>query len=116
VDDRKIIIRSTRPTREAVILQPDTRVGFVMVLGDVTRGAKVPWEMSGAYGASKCLWTRPFKTEVVSFVIITAPMRWVPHALLGLLAVVPWMMLLVHLRFRSGTWSVKAATGRKSYR
>jgi hypothetical protein len=99
VDDRKIIIRSTRPTREAVILQPDTRVGFVMVLDDVTQGAKVPWEMSGAYGTSKCLWTRPFKTEVVSFVIITAPMARVSHALLGLCVIVPWAMPSVYLRF-----------------
>jgi hypothetical protein len=44
----------------------------------------MPWEMGLVHGASKCLRACPFKTEDVSFMIITTPMARVPHALLGL--------------------------------
>jgi hypothetical protein len=78
LDDEKIVVRSARCAREAVILQLDARVGFSIVLGDVAWRTKAPLEMGVAYGASKCLWTRPFKTEAMSFMIIAGPVMCVP--------------------------------------
>jgi hypothetical protein len=59
----------------------------------------MPWETSIAHNASKCLRDGPFRTEVVSFVVIAAPVVWVLHALLGLCVIISWAVSLVYLRF-----------------
>jgi hypothetical protein len=51
LDDDEIIVRSALSTREAVVLQPDTRVSFVVVLDDVAQCLKMLWEMSVTYDA-----------------------------------------------------------------
>jgi hypothetical protein len=73
LEDERVIIRSARSTHEAVILQLDTGVSFAIVLDDVVWRLKTFWETSIAHGASKFLWARPFRTEAVSFTIMTTP-------------------------------------------
>jgi hypothetical protein len=99
LDDQQIIVRSSHSTCEVAILQSDARVGFFVVFGDVARCSKASWKMSIAHGASEYLGTRPFGTEATSFAIVAGPTTWVPHALLGLCAIVTWVMPLVHLLF-----------------
>jgi hypothetical protein len=52
--------------------------------------------MSVVHGASKCLWARPFRTEVVSFMIVMTLAAWVSCTSLGLHVVVPWAVPWVH--------------------
>jgi hypothetical protein len=89
LDDEEIVVRSSLSTREVVILQLDTEVGFVVIFGDVVRCSKAPWEMNVAHGAFEHLWTKPFRAETASFAIIMAPATWVSLALLGPRAIVP---------------------------
>jgi hypothetical protein len=86
LDDEEIIVRSTH---EAVVLQPEARVGFAIMLVDIAWYSEMPWEMSVVHGTSKCLWARPFRTEATPLTIITAPTAWVSCALLGLRIIAP---------------------------
>jgi hypothetical protein len=55
--------------------------------------------MGIVHDISEHLWTRPFRTKVAPFVIIMAPIMQVPHTLLGLRAVLTWVMPPIGLRF-----------------
>jgi hypothetical protein len=66
LDDEQIIILSSRSTLEAVILQPDTGVGFAIVFGDIARRLKASSETSVVHGASEHLWTGPFRVKAKS--------------------------------------------------
>jgi hypothetical protein len=48
--------------------------------------------------------------------ILVTLVAWVSRVLLGLCAIVFWVMPLVHLRFRLSTWLAQAVTRCKSYR
>jgi hypothetical protein len=65
----------------------------------------MPQETRVVHDASKRLWARPFRTEATSFTILTTPVVWVSHALLGLCTVVRWVVPSVNLRFRPSAWS-----------
>jgi hypothetical protein len=99
LDDEELIVRSTHSAREAIVIQPETRVSFSVVLDDVAWRSKMLWEMSIAHGASECLWARPFRTEATSFAIVVAFVAWVSHASLGLHVIVPWVASSTYLRF-----------------
>jgi hypothetical protein len=114
--EEQIIVCSSHSTCEAVILQPDARVVFSVVFGDVARCLKASWKAIIAHGASEYLGTRPFETEVASFTIITAPATRVLRASLQLHAVVLRVMPPVCLRFRLGTRSAWTVAGRKAFR
>jgi hypothetical protein len=87
-DDEKVIIYPTHLTSELVVLQPDAGVSFTIVLYDIARCSEALWEVSIMHSDFKCFWPWLFKAEVVSFVIITASVAWVLHAVLGLCIVV----------------------------
>jgi hypothetical protein len=53
LDDEQIIGCPSRSTCEAIILQPDARVGFGVIFGDVARRWKASWKMRVAHGASE---------------------------------------------------------------
>jgi hypothetical protein len=74
LDDEKVIVRSARTIREAVVLKLDTGVSLVIVLDDIGWHSKMLLEMSVVHGAFEHLWARPFRTEATSFLIITATM------------------------------------------
>jgi hypothetical protein len=62
---------------------------LAIVLDDIDWRPKMLWETSVAHGASKCLWARPFRTEVVSFMVIMSSVAWVLHTSLVLHIVIP---------------------------
>jgi hypothetical protein len=105
LDDEDIIIHAARPAHEAVILQLDTGVSFAVVLDDIASRSKTHWETNVGHDTSKCLRAKPFRTEVALFMII------VSCASLGLCIVIPWTVLLVHLRFRPSAWSAQPIMG-----
>jgi hypothetical protein len=51
--------------------------------------------------ASKCLWPRSLKTEVVSHPIIASTLAWVPHEVLGLHVLIPLVGLIARLGYRT---------------
>jgi hypothetical protein len=55
LDDEKIIIHSAHSACDMVLLQPGAEIGFAILLDDVARRSKMPWEMSVMHGTSKCL-------------------------------------------------------------
>jgi hypothetical protein len=111
LDDDEIIVRSALSTREAVVLQPDARVSFVVVLDDVAWCLKMLWEMSVTYDASERLCVMPFRTEVVSFMIIMSYTACVLCVSLGLRIIVPWMVPSSYMRFRPSTWAAQPVVG-----
>jgi hypothetical protein len=57
------------------------------------------------HGTPECLGTGPFEAKHVSFVIIPAPLMWVPRAWLELRTIIPWAMSKVltgHLAILGG--------------
>jgi hypothetical protein len=67
LDDEKDIVHPAHPTSEVVVLQPDTRVHFTIILDNVARHSKALWEASVAHGASECFWPRHFMSKAASF-------------------------------------------------
>jgi hypothetical protein len=47
------------------------------------------WKTSIVHGTSKFLWSKPFVTEVASFMAVTAPATWVSCVSLRLCAILP---------------------------
>jgi hypothetical protein len=84
LDDEKVIVRPTCPTREAVVLQPNAGVSFAIILDNVVRHMEAPWELCVLHGASECLWPYSFRVEAASLTVIMAPVVWVPHVTLGI--------------------------------
>jgi hypothetical protein len=84
LDDEQIIGCPSCTTHEVIILQPNTGVGFAIVFGDVARCSKVSWKTNVAHDTFEYLGTRPLGTEVVSLMIVVAPVMWVPCVWLGL--------------------------------
>jgi hypothetical protein len=80
LDDEEVIVWSTHSAHEAVVLQPDSRVSFAIVLDDVAWCSKMLWEMSIAHDASERLWAKPFRTEAASFMIVVGSTVRAPHA------------------------------------
>jgi hypothetical protein len=54
LEDEEIIICPTRPAREAVVLQPDTRIGLAIILDNVVGRTEMPREARIAHVALKC--------------------------------------------------------------
>jgi hypothetical protein len=98
LDNEGVIVHSTCSAHEAVILHLDVGDGFAIILDDVAWRSKMLWAMSVTHGASKRLWTRPFKTEIVSITIIIAIAARVSRMSLGLRVIIPWVVPSVHLR------------------
>jgi hypothetical protein len=108
LDDEEIVAHSARSAHKAVVLQPDAKVGFAVILDDIAWSSKTPQEMSIVHSASKHLQTRPFRTEDASFMIVVAPTAWVLRALLGLCVIIHWAVPSVYQSFRLSDWSAQS--------
>jgi hypothetical protein len=73
LDDEKVIVYPACPAREAVVLQPNTGVSFLIVLDDVVRCTEAPCEPHVLHGASKRLRPWSLRAEVASLAIVTVP-------------------------------------------
>jgi hypothetical protein len=99
LDDEKVIVYPSHLTCETVVLQPDAGVSFIIVLDDVARRLETLWEASVVHSASEHFWPWLLKVVVVSFMIITTFVVWVPRMALVLCIVVLQAVLMMHLGF-----------------
>jgi hypothetical protein len=77
LDDENRIVRPACPTREAVVLQPNTGIGFTIIIDDVVRRSKTLREAHVAHVSPQRLGTQPIRAKVVPFSITTPTAMWV---------------------------------------
>jgi hypothetical protein len=66
------------------------------------------------HGAFKRYWPRSFEAEVASLVIVMASTAWVLCAVLGLCIIIPLVVLMAHLGFKSHALVTQPVVGRYS--
>jgi hypothetical protein len=74
LDDEEVVIRPARPTHEAIVFQPNIRVGFAIILDDVVRHLEMFQETRVAHIAPERLGPWPLGAEAMPLSIV-APTR-----------------------------------------
>jgi hypothetical protein len=67
LDDEEVVIHLTRLAGKAVVLQPNARIGFAVILDDVVWRLKALREAHVSHIALEHLGPRPFGAEAVPF-------------------------------------------------
>jgi hypothetical protein len=67
LDDEKVIVHPACPACEAVVLQPNARIGFTIALDDVIGCSKMLREAHVTHVAPECLEPRPLRAKAASF-------------------------------------------------
>jgi hypothetical protein len=73
MDDEKVIVHPTHPTREAVVLQPDIGIGLAVILDDVVGRTKTPREARITYVAPECFGSWPLGAKATPFRSLRPP-------------------------------------------
>jgi hypothetical protein len=109
MDDENIVLHPARLASQAVVLQPDVGVRFIIILGDAAWCSEALWEVGIKHGASEHFRPRPSRVEALSFMIVSASVVRVPCAalvsctMLGLHIIVPQAVPMTFLGFGPST-------------
>jgi hypothetical protein len=89
LDDEEVIVCPTCPACEVVVLQPNTRIGFAIVLDDVVGRPKMLREARAMHIAPKHFRPWPLGAKAVPFSIIVPTVMQVACVVLGACLFIP---------------------------
>jgi hypothetical protein len=89
LDDEEVIVCPTCPACEVVVLQPNTRIGFAVILDDVVGRPKTLREARAMHIAPKHFRPWPLGAKAVPFSIIVPTVMQVACAVLGACLFIP---------------------------
>jgi hypothetical protein len=90
LDDEKVVILPACPAREAVVLQPNTGIGFAIVLDNVIGHSKTLRETRVAHVAPERPGPWPLSTKVVPFSITMPTVTRIACVVLGVCPCAPY--------------------------
>jgi hypothetical protein len=89
LDDKKVVVRPTLPTREAVVLQPNTGIDLAIVLDNIVGHPKTLREACIAHVAPERFRPMPLRAKTALFSVIASTTAQVVCTVLGACPLVP---------------------------